>query len=502
MIDLQSVGVRYRDGTEALRDIDLHIERDEFAFITGPSGAGKSTLLGLIYRDIVPTAGKVVVDGQDVAKLRPGRVPYLRRKVGVVFQEFQLLPRKTVWDNVGFALDVVGASRREKYHKVPISLELVGLTEKAHAFPHQLSVGQRQRVSIARALVNGPPILLADEPTGNLDPETSWEIIQLLLNINEQGTTVVDISYATPREAASTMRLNTIGFLLSEGWEAAVRNGLVTLAAISNTAVALLILGGLALVGINVQHMAALQAQAAVITVELAEDADTGEVEKMLWANPLVNNVRFVSKEEALRQTAERVGLDTKLLQTNAGDEPIFANPLPDSFIVKTTDPQDIPQVAAEVSQIPGVAMVRYAQQLTEKLLALARGIKITGVVVGVLMVLATLVVISTTIRLTIYARRQEIRIMQLVGATNWFIRIPFIIEGVLDGLAGGAVAAAILLPMYGYVEEYVGHNLQFINLIYSTEALLIFGLGLVLCGVLFGAAGSLMGLHRYIRVV
>jgi len=298
------------------------------------------------------------------------------------------------------------------------------------------------------------------------------------------------------------MRLNTIGFLLSEGWEAAVRNGLVTLAAISNTAVALLILGGLALVGINVQHMAALQAQAAVITVELAEDADTGEVEKMLWANPLVNNVRFVSKEEALRQTAERVGLDTKLLQTNAGDEPIFANPLPDSFIVKTTDPQDIPQVAAEVSQIPGVAMVRYAQQLTEKLLALARGIKITGVVVGVLMVLATLVVISTTIRLTIYARRQEIRIMQLVGATNWFIRIPFIIEGVLDGLAGGAVAAAILLPMYGYVEEYVGHNLQFINLIYSTEALLIFGLGLVLCGVLFGAAGSLMGLHRYIRVV
>ncbi len=191
MIDLQSVGVKYPDGTEALRDIDLHIERDEFSFITGPSGAGKSTLLGLVYRDIVPTAGKVVVDGQDVAKLHPGRVPYLRRKVGVVFQEFQLLPRKTVWENVGFALDVVGASRREKYRKVPISLELVGLAEKADAFPYQLSAGQRQRVSIARALVNGPPILLADEPTGNLDPDTSWEIVQLLLNINEQDTTVV-----------------------------------------------------------------------------------------------------------------------------------------------------------------------------------------------------------------------------------------------------------------------------------------------------------------------
>ncbi len=296
------------------------------------------------------------------------------------------------------------------------------------------------------------------------------------------------------------MRLNTVEFLLSEGWEAAVRNGLVTLAAISNTAVALLILGGLVLVGINVEHMAALQAQAAVITVELAEDADTAEVLKALVANPLVSDARFVSKEEALRSTAESVGLNADLLQIDTGDEPLFANPLPDSFIVRTVDPQDIPQVAREAGQIAGVAMVRYAQQLTEKLLALARGIRISGVVVAVLIALATLMVISTTIRLTIYARRQEIRIMQLVGATNWFIRVPFIIEGVLDGLAGGAVAAAILLPVYSFVQDYVGENLQFVDLIYSTEALLIFGVGLVLCGILFGAAGSLMSLHRYVR--
>ncbi len=296
------------------------------------------------------------------------------------------------------------------------------------------------------------------------------------------------------------MRLNTVEFLLSEGWEAAVRNGLVTLAAISNTAVALLILGGLVLVGINVEHMAALQARAAVITVELAEDAEHGEVQKMLWANPLVSDVKFVSKEEALRRTAESVGLNAELLETDIGGALILPNPLPDSFVVKTADPQDIPQVAREAGQIAGVAMVRYAQQLTEKLLALARGIRISGVVVAVLIAVATLMVISTTIRLTIYARRQEIRIMQLVGATNWFIRVPFIIEGVLDGLAGGAVAAAILLPMYSFVQDYVGENLQFVDLIYSTEALLIFGLGLVLCGILFGAAGSLMGLHRYVR--
>ncbi len=191
MIHLQSVSMIYPDGTEALRDVDLLIERGQFAFITGHSGSGKSTLLGLIYRDMVPTAGSVIVDGQDVAKLPPRRVPFLRRKVGVVFQDFGLLPQKTVWENVGFALDVVGASRREKHRKVPIGLELVGLADKGDAFPHQLSAGECQRVSIARALVNGPSILLADEPTGNLDPDTSWEIIQLLLNICQQDTTVV-----------------------------------------------------------------------------------------------------------------------------------------------------------------------------------------------------------------------------------------------------------------------------------------------------------------------
>jgi len=296
------------------------------------------------------------------------------------------------------------------------------------------------------------------------------------------------------------MRLNTIEFLLNEGWEAAVRNGVATLAAVSNTAVALLILGALVLFGINVEHIAALQAQAAVITVELAEDADSGEVGKALWANPLVSDVRFVSKEEALRQTAQRVGLDAELLETDIGDEPLFANPLPDSFTVKTADPQDIPQVAREAGQVAGVTKVHYAQQLTEKLLALSRGIRISGVVVAALIAVATLMVISTTIRLTIYARRQEIRIMQLVGATNWFIRIPFIIEGVLEGLAGGAVAAAILLPIYSYVEDYVGQNLQFVDLIYSAQALLIFGVGLVLCGILFGAAGGLMSMHRYVR--
>ncbi|MGC9317082.1 MAG: cell division ATP-binding protein FtsE [Armatimonadota bacterium] len=191
MIHLEGVTVVYPDGTRALSGIDLQVDRGEFTFIVGASGSGKSTLLQLIYRELVPTEGRVIIAGQDVASLPRSRVPMLRRNVGVVFQDFRLLPDKNVWENVAFALDVVGASRREKFRKVPLALELVGLSEKEASLPAELSGGEQQRVSIARALVNNPAILLADEPTGNLDPDISWEIVQLLTNIADRGTTVL-----------------------------------------------------------------------------------------------------------------------------------------------------------------------------------------------------------------------------------------------------------------------------------------------------------------------
>jgi cell division transport system ATP-binding protein len=191
MIHMQGVGLIYPDGTRALRGIDLHIGRGEFAFIVGASGSGKSSLAGLIYREHIASEGRVVVGGQDVAQLPPSRVPALRRKVGVIFQDYRLLPDRTAWENIGFALDVMGVSRADKHRKVPIALELVSLGDKAGSFPHQLSGGEQQRICIARALVNTPPVLVADEPTGNLDPDTSWEIVQLLAQIADNGTTVV-----------------------------------------------------------------------------------------------------------------------------------------------------------------------------------------------------------------------------------------------------------------------------------------------------------------------
>lgn len=191
MIQLIDVTASYNGGPPALRDVNIRIEKGEFVFIVGPTGMGKSTILKLIFREALAQRGKVIVAGRDITRLEPRNVPALRREIGVVFQDFQLLPQKTVWENVAFALQAIGADRHRIYREVPRSLELVSLTPKSDSYPSELSGGEQQRVSIARAIVNNPAIVLADEPTGNLDPETSWDIVQLLAKINLRGSTVV-----------------------------------------------------------------------------------------------------------------------------------------------------------------------------------------------------------------------------------------------------------------------------------------------------------------------
>jgi cell division transport system ATP-binding protein len=191
VISLRGVSLVYPNGTKALNGIDLDIEKGSFIFLVGHSGTGKSSILRLLYRESVPTEGVVVVDGIRVDRLRRSRVPYLRRNVGVVFQDFKLLADKTVWENVAFALQVTGARTKDVMRQVPRVLDLVGLSHKSRMFPSELSGGEQQRTAIARALVNNPKILLCDEPTGNLDPSNTTEIMELLLRINLKGTTVV-----------------------------------------------------------------------------------------------------------------------------------------------------------------------------------------------------------------------------------------------------------------------------------------------------------------------
>jgi len=191
MIHLERVSLEYPNGVRALNDVTISVCKSDFAFIVGATGSGKSTLLRLLYREILPTKGTVIVDGEDVGKLRPSEVPFLRRKLGIVFQDFKLLPQKNVWENLAFALRVIGVSPKEIRRRIGEVLELVGLTHRCDSFPHQMSGGEQQRAAIARALVNNPMVMLADEPTGNLDPDTSWDIMQLLEQINTRGTTVL-----------------------------------------------------------------------------------------------------------------------------------------------------------------------------------------------------------------------------------------------------------------------------------------------------------------------
>ncbi len=191
MIQMWNVSKIYSNGTVALEDITTRIRKGEFVFVVGASGAGKSTFIKLIYREEIPTSGMVIVGSKNVNRMRNSEIPILRRSIGVVFQDFRLLNTKTVFENVAFAMEVVEASDRDIQKRVPSVLELVGLAHKQKMLPTQLSGGEQQRVAIARAIVNNPAIVVADEPTGNLDPASSWDIIQLFEAINQRGTTVV-----------------------------------------------------------------------------------------------------------------------------------------------------------------------------------------------------------------------------------------------------------------------------------------------------------------------
>ncbi|HHV45389.1 MAG TPA: cell division ATP-binding protein FtsE [Tissierellia bacterium] len=196
MIRFVNVNKEYKNGVKALSNINLFIDKGEFVFLVGPSGAGKSTLIKLILKEENPTEGRIYLNNRDITYVKNRKIPYIRRSVGVVFQDFRLLPNKTVYENVSFAMEIIGAHPKDIRRNVPMVLSMVDLSDKAHNYPHELSGGEHQRVAIARAIVNSPPILIADEPTGNLDPETAWGIMKVLRDINRRGTTILMATHA------------------------------------------------------------------------------------------------------------------------------------------------------------------------------------------------------------------------------------------------------------------------------------------------------------------
>jgi cell division transport system ATP-binding protein len=213
IVELREATVVYPGGHVALERVSVEVARGEFLFVVGPTGCGKSTLIKTLIKEVEPASGKIFIAGRDLGRISEKKVPLLRRRIGTVFQDFKLLPNRTVYDNVAYALQVIGASRSEIRSKVPEILRLVGLQTKLHNYPDELSGGEQQRVSIARAFVNHPPLLLADEPTGNLDPVTSIGIMQLLYRINRTGTTVLVVTH--DREMVDKMRRRVLA--LEEG---------------------------------------------------------------------------------------------------------------------------------------------------------------------------------------------------------------------------------------------------------------------------------------------
>jgi cell division transport system ATP-binding protein len=208
MIEMSEVYKTYPNGVLAINGLDIMINQGEFVYVVGPSGAGKSTFIKMMYREEKPSSGKIVINGVDLSQLKESKVPMLRRSIGVVFQDFKLLPKLTVFENVAFALEVIGENPKNIKKRVLDVLDLVQLKHKARFFPDELSGGEQQRVSIARSIVNNPAVMIADEPTGNLDPDTSWEIMHLFEEINNRGTTIVMATHN--REIVNTMKKRVI----------------------------------------------------------------------------------------------------------------------------------------------------------------------------------------------------------------------------------------------------------------------------------------------------
>jgi cell division transport system ATP-binding protein len=208
VVEFRGVSKRYPNGTLALSNINLRVNRGEFTFLVGQSGSGKSTLMKLLLKEEDPSEGEVYVNNNDVTNMKRENVPYLRRNLGIIFQDFRLLPNKTVYENVAFAMHIIEAIPREIRRQVPMALALVGLSRKANVYPDQLSGGEQQRVAVARAIVNSPSLLIADEPTGNLDPENSWEIVKLLNEIHQRGTTVIVATHE--RAIVDTMKKRVV----------------------------------------------------------------------------------------------------------------------------------------------------------------------------------------------------------------------------------------------------------------------------------------------------
>src|SRR6266581_4746426 len=459
MIKFTNVFKAFPKGGLALKDVSFHVAKGEFAFLTGHSGAGKSTVMKLIYAEERPTSGEVRVSGYNVNEMRPRDVPMLRRKLGIVFQDFRLLEDRTAEENVAFALEVTGARVSTISARVMRVLTQVGLAAKAQAYPRELSGGEQQRVAIARALVNEPTVLLADEPTGNLDERATRGVFQLLRDINASGTAVL----------LSTLSVTTIAF-------------------------SLFVVGLFGLVAVNLQDALRGVAERVEIVAYLLPGTPIESItlaEKDIEAFPEVHSAVYVSEDSALaRARAELVEFRDVLQE-------LERNPLPASIEVKLKpkfrDAEHVNDVADRLRGFGFVDDVRFGRDWVEKLDRLRQVAAAVGLVVGAAFAVVAIIIIGTTIRMAVLQRGREIAIMRLVGATDGFIRRPFLLQGAIKGMLGGLVAIGLSFGAYTLINRWL-LQASFFN---REQAIAIVGFGM-----LIGLFGSAASVGRHLRRV
>ena len=434
----------------------------------------------MILKEEEPTSGNIIINGKDTTFLKQNRVPYLRRSMGIVFQDFRLLPDKTVYENVAFAMYIVKATPRHIRRQVPMVLSLVGLSGKAKMYPNELSGGEQQRVALARALVNNPSMIIADEPTGNLDPDTAWDIMNLLNEINMRGTTVVVATHA--KEIVDQMRKRVIhidkGVIVKDD-----KKGLFFI------------------IGENINAFVENVAEAQEIKVVVENDATDQQIEevgKEILDIDGVKNAEYISKDEALDSMKEWLGND---MVEGYEERNIFSA----SYNVTLTDLELNDEVQKSILEIPNVKKIESSNKVIEQVIRLAKGVKIVTGVILVLLIAISTSIIANTIKLTVHARRKEISIMKYVGATNSFIRWPFLVEGIIIGIMAGLISVGLIGVTYTYIANQMSGTafmqmIQWQLLKFSDmfKLILMVYLGL---GIGIGAVGSGISMRKYLDV-
>lgn len=548
VVRLSGAGKRYRD-RPALSGADLVVSGGELVFVVGPSGAGKSTLLRLVNGEVRPTEGEIWVDGLPVHRLGPRRMPELRHRIGMVFQDFKLLPDQTARENVAYAAQVadLGVTEPEATERALQMLELVGLRGREDAFPSELSGGEQQRVAIARAMVCGPRVLLADEPTGNLDGTTALGIMALLQRVAELGSAVIVVTHneevvrrlggrvvvledgrliaehhrapatatlpsaATvpaeaprasghPRRDRRLVLRNAARFLFDGALRGWTRNFSSTSPAIASLTLLLLLTGAVALSGLALRGVVAQQAQsAAVLHVYLRDDAERPPVSALhrtLMRDPEVASVGYTSKAQALREAGQRPGLGSM-----AGES--GSNPFPASFDVQVKQLQNVGVVARLAERSPAVdpsMPTSYDAGAYQTVVTGLSWFAIAGAVFLFLLGIGTIALTQNSIKAAIFSRRAEVRVMQLVGARRWMVRGPFVVEGAMTG--GIAGLAAGLVTLVAGVSVVAAGRSSFAQIAPGVDIRVCFlAAALVLvAGLVLGSAASLYSVHRQLE--